>query len=180
MKIETSKSAQINQISSNISVIDGREEKKTEDASKLIDLNGSFRLEKNINFKNFLAVQGVSWPLRAAADKAITTQHITHEDSMLKIKVSGIISSETIYTINGPPTKTYVKDREYLDYVSYLENGQGIKVFKVNEEHNYNVTVVRTFSPDNNLLIVTSTARFPDGKTVEAIQHYRRLKPDEK
>lgn len=163
-----------------IPVVEAKEERETNDALKLIDLNGSYRLEKNINFLNFLAAQGVSWALRSAANKAIMTHHITHKESMLKIKVQGIISSETVYTINGPPIQTKIKDRIYMDTVSYLENGQGVKVTKVNEEHNYTINVVRTFSPDKKLLITTSTAKFADGKTVEAIQQYRRLEPDEK
>lgn len=162
------------------STVDAVEEKKPEESLNLIDLNGSFRLEKNVNFQNFLAAQGVNWALRNAANKAITTHHITHKGSMLKIRVSGIINSETEYTINGPPIPSKVKDRVYMDQVSYLEDGQGIKVTKVNEEHNYKIFVVRKFSPDKKVLIVTSTAQFADGKSVEAIQYYRRLEPNEK
>jgi len=179
VRIDTTRSDQ-NQTSLEISLVDGDDEKKSEDDLPLIDLNGSFRLEKNINFPNFLAAQGVSWALRAAANKAITTQHITHEGSMLKIKVSGIITSETVYTIDGPAIQTKIKDRVYLDYVSYLDNGQGIKVLKINKDHNYNIAVVRTLLPNNRILIITSTATFSDGKAVQAIQHYRRLESSEK
>ena len=144
--------------------------------SESIDLNGSFRLEKNINFVDFLAAQGVSWALRVAANKAVTTHHITHKNNQLKIRVQGIINSETEYIINGPPIESKVKDRVYLDYVSYVNNKQGVQVLKVNKEHDYNIKVVRTFSsPDKSLLVVTSTATFSDGKIVQAIQHYRRL-----
>lgn len=158
----------------------GGEDSKLQQNSNLIDLNGSYRLQKNTDFLEFLAAQGVGWALRAAANKAITTHHITHKGSMLKIRVGGIINSETVYTIDGPPIQTKVKDRVYMDYVSYLDNGQGIKIHKVNKEHNYTINVVRTFSPDKQILIVTSTASFADGKTVEAIQEYRRLDPNEK
>jgi len=145
-----------------------------------IDLNGSFRLEKNVNFQNFLAAQGVNWALRNAANKAITTHHITHKGSMLKIRVSGIINSETEYTINGPLVQSKVKDRVYMDQVSYLEDGSGVCVTKTNSEYNYKIFVVRKFAPDKKVLIVTSTAKFADGKTVEAIQYYRRLNSSEK
>jgi len=99
---------------------------------------------------------------------------------MLKIRVSGIINSETEYTINGPLVQSKVKDRVYMDQVSYLEDGSGVCVTKTNSEYNYKIFVVRKFAPDKKVLIVTSTAKFADGKTVEAIQYYRRLNSSEK
>lgn len=144
--------------------------------NKLIDLNGTFRLEKNTNFQQFLACQGVGWALRAAADRAVTTHHITHKDKFLKIRVGGIISSETVYTIDGQTiVQTKVKDRVYDDSVTYTKDGTGVMVTKVCKKHNYKVFVVRKFSPDKQTLTVTSTALFPKGKKVEAIQRYQRL-----
>lgn len=166
------------------------QQKKTEneynnycDSTKgLINLNGSFKLHKNINFKEFLGSQGVGLFLRNAADKVITTHHITHQDPTIKIRVSGIISSETTFIIDGPASQTKVKDRVYKDYVSYAENGKAIQVMKINEEHNYKIRVLRRFTDETQeMLEVRSTAYFEEtGKEVEAIQYYKRLAKDEK
>eukprot|EP00594_Rhizosolenia_setigera_P005147 CAMPEP_0178950492 /NCGR_PEP_ID=MMETSP0789-20121207/6683_1 /TAXON_ID=3005 /ORGANISM="Rhizosolenia setigera, Strain CCMP 1694" /LENGTH=101 /DNA_ID=CAMNT_0020631225 /DNA_START=113 /DNA_END=418 /DNA_ORIENTATION=+ len=101
---------------------------------------------------------------------------------MLKIRVAGIISSETTFTIDGPPMTTKVKDRVYKDYVSYAENGMAIQVMKINEKYNYKIRVLRKFTDKTReMLEVRSTAYFEKtGKEVEAIQYYRRLRPGEK
>jgi len=62
--------------------------------SKQIDLTGSYRLAKNDGFKDFLAAQGVNYVLRTAADKAVTCHHVTHNDTTLRIRVSGIITGK--------------------------------------------------------------------------------------
>lgn len=161
---------------------DEKENEPSDPSTLKIDLNGAFKLERNINFQEFLECQGVGWALRKAADKAITTHHITHEDKMLKIRVAGIISSETTFTIDGPPMTTKVKDRVYKDYVSYAENGMAIQVMKINEKYNYKIRVLRKFTDKTReMLEVRSTAYFEKtGKEVEAIQYYRRLRPGEK
>lgn len=155
---------------------------KTKSTKGLINLNGSFKLHKNINFTEFLGSQGVGLFLRNAADKVITTHHITHQDPTIKIRVSGIISSETTFIIDGPASQTKVKDRVYKDYVSYAENGNAIQVMKINEEHNYKIRVLRRFTDETQeMLEVRSTAYFEEtGKEVEAIQYYKRLAKDEK
>lgn len=166
-------------ISSDGEEFDAEEAVPSSPRSELINLNGIFRLEKNENFQEFLASQGVGWALRAAADKAVTTHHITHTEKELKIKVAGIISSETVYPIDGRTiVRTKIKDREYEDTVTYTEDGAGVRVTKVCKGHNYKVFVVRRFSPDKDKLIVTSTAEFPTGKKVQCNQYYRRIEKD--
>jgi hypothetical protein len=85
-----------------------------------IDMSGAFKLVSNDNFEGFLAVQGLPWALRRAANQARPVHRITHVGCHLTIKIEGIIESQTSYIINGPPVETNVRGRIFRDAVSYL------------------------------------------------------------
>jgi hypothetical protein len=92
-----------------------------------IDLSGAYKLLTNDNFEGFLAVQGLPWALRRAANAARPVHRITHVGCHLTIKIEGIIESQTSYIINGPPVETNVRGRIFRDAVSYLTRAAVIK-----------------------------------------------------
>ena len=127
------------------------------------DISGAYKLRSNDNFEGFLAVQGVPWALRRAANQARPLHRITHRGSQLTIKIEGIIESQTTYIINGPPVETNVRGRIFDDSVSYLEDGTvGIIVRKKAVTENYDVSVQRVLSEDKKRITMTSRASFSD------------------
>eukprot|EP00977_Amphora_coffeiformis_P018646 scaffold6634_cov158-Amphora_coffeaeformis.AAC.4 len=141
------------------------------------DLSGAYKLRSNDNFDGFLAVQGVPWALRRAANQARPLHRITHQGNCLTIKIEGIIESQTTYIINGPPVETNVRGRIFEDSVSYLEDGAvGIIVRKKAVTENYDVSVQRVLSEDKTRITMTSRATFRDGKEpVQCVQIFDRV-----
>jgi len=141
-----------------------------------ITLTGSYRLIKNDGFKDFLAAQGVNYILRAAADKAITTHHVTHRGTTLRIRVSGIITGDTTYIIGGDYMETKIQDKIFHDSATWLPNkSEGVRITKVSQSEKYNLLVTRRLSADKQLLYITSEAVYQDGKRVQAVQTYQRI-----
>lgn len=167
------------------------DDKNTDDVLKtvghesVVDLSGSYRLVKNINFQEYLACQGIGWAKRVAADAIITTTIIKQTDDTVTIGMSGIISSSTTYPIDGDPIESKVGDCVFQDTVKCMESGLGLRTTKVNEK--YVVYIERTLTradqckglenvegkpaTDQTMLVVRSKAVFKDGKEVEAIQY---------
>jgi len=85
-----------------------------------VNMSGAYKLVSNDNFEGFLAVQGVPWALRRAANGVRPTHRITHVGRRLTIKIEGIIESQTTYLIGGPPVETDVRGRIFQDVVRYL------------------------------------------------------------
>mmetsp|Transcript_4129 Transcript_4129/g.8529 ORF Transcript_4129/g.8529 Transcript_4129/m.8529 type:complete len:287 (+) Transcript_4129:53-913(+) len=142
------------------------------------DLSGAYKLMSNDGFENFLAVQGVPWALRRAANQARPTHRITHIGNQLTIKIEGIIESQTTYTIGGPPVETNVRGRIFEDQVRYLEGDtiRGICVSKTALTEDYDVTVQRVLSEDGQSIVMTSRAVFRDDREpVECIQQFQRI-----
>jgi hypothetical protein len=141
------------------------------------DLSGAYKLQSNNNFEGFLAVQGVPWALRRAANQARPVHRITHRGSQLTIKIEGIIESQTTYIIHGPPVETNVRGRIFEDAVTYLEDGvTGIIVRKRALTENYDVSVQRVLSEDKQQITMTSTASFHDEReAVQCIQLFKRV-----
>ena len=147
------------------------------------DLSGAYKLISNDGFEEFLAVQGVPWALRRAANQARPVHRITHRASQLTIKIEGIIESQTTYVIGGPPVETNVRGRIFEDSVAYLlpspDGGQrlaGICVSKRAITEEYDVTVVRILSDDKQQITMTSTAFFRDEReSVKSVQLFQRI-----
>jgi hypothetical protein len=74
-----------------------------------IDLSGCYNLTENHNFEALLQAQGVPWFLVSAANKARPTHRITQDGCHIKIKIEGIIESETMYIVGGPPVETILR-----------------------------------------------------------------------
>ena len=144
-----------------------------------IDLSGAYKLLSNDNFEGFLAVQGVPWALRRAANQARPVHRITHLGRQLTIKIEGIIESQTTYIINGPPVETDVRGRIFEDTVSYLEKDgktTGIVVRKKAISEDYDVTVQRELHEDGQQITMTSTAFFRDGREdIQCVQIFQRV-----
>jgi hypothetical protein len=145
-------------------------------AEQPIDLTGAWKLVENNNFEEFLATQGVPWPLRSAANKARPTHRITHRGNMLTIKIEGIIESQTTYIINGPQVQCRVRGRLFEDLVSYLPEADGVQVLKRAIIEKYTIQVCRRLSKDQQQITLTSTATFDDGRdSVQSTQLFARM-----
>jgi len=142
-------------------------------------MSGSYKLDKNTNYQAFLAIQGVGWALRKAADSATTTHHLKHDLSTKKfhLKIAGLVSSETFYTVDGPSIQTQIKDKIFDDFVTYLPDGNGIRILKVNKKENYTIEVCRRLSADKSTITMEQTCEFRDGsgKKETAIQVFKRV-----
>jgi hypothetical protein len=141
-----------------------------------VNMNGAFKLVKNDNFDGFLAVQGVPWALRRAADQARPVHRFIHSGNTITIHIQGIIESQTTYEIGGHPKETNIRGRIFRDVISYLDSGDGICSQKKAVTEDYDIIVTRRLSPDRMSLTMTSRAEFLDGREpVEAIQLFERI-----
>ena len=119
---------------------------------------------------------GVPWALRRAACKARPVHRITHKGNRLTIRIEGIITTQTTYIINGPPVEINIRGRIFLDRVTYLDNGQGIRGVKKAITENYDVFIERVLSDDKQTIVLTSQAVFKDGKEpIESRQVFQRI-----
>jgi hypothetical protein len=143
----------------------------------VVDLTGVYKLISNDGFEDFLAVQGVPWALRRAANQARPVHRITHNGNTLTIKIEGIIESQTTYTIGGQPVETNVRGRIFEDSVAYLNDGRaGVLVSKRAITEEYDVTVQRILSKDKQQIHMTSTALFRDGREpIKSFQVFNRI-----
>jgi hypothetical protein len=145
-------------------------------AEQPVNLSGAYKLQSNDGFEEFLAVQGVPWALRRAANSARPTHRITHLGNILTIKIEGIIESQTTYVIGGPPVETNIRGRIFEDSVAYLKDGEGIVVSKRPVTEDYDVTVQRELSQDKQQITMISTAFFRDGRDpVKSLQIFKRV-----
>ena len=139
-----------------------------------VNLSGAYKLISNNGFEEFLAVQGVPYMLRKAANGARPVHRLTQQGSRLTIKIEGIIESQTTYIIGGPPVETNVRGRIFEDTVAFGENSIVVSKRAVTED--YDVTVVREPCHDGQQLTLTSTAFFKDGKDpVKSVQLFQRI-----
>lgn len=144
------------------------------ETTAITNLSGAYRLLSNTGFEEFLAVQGVPWALRRAANGARPIHRITQNGRQLTIRIEGIIESQTTYMIGGPPVETNVRGRIFEDSVEYY--GRGIRVNKRALTENYDVTVVRQLSEDGKHITMTSTATFRDEREpVQCVQLFERF-----
>lgn len=140
-------------------------------------MTGSYKLIENINYQSFLAIQGVGWALRKAADSANTTHHITHNlaDDTFRLNIVGLVSSDVTYKINGPAKVNMIRHKRFSDQMTYLPEGDGIKVTKVNKEENYTIEVCRRLSKDRSRITMEQKCVFDDGRSEQAIQIFKRV-----
>jgi len=135
----------------------------------------AYKLQSNDGFEEFLAVQGVPWALRRAANAARPTHRITiHDNTQLTIRIEGIIESQTQYVINGPAVETDVRGRIFQDVVRYHETGLLVSKRALSED--YDVTVHRAWSEDGQNVTMTSTATYRNDKPpVQCVQQFARV-----
>ena len=137
-------------------------------------MTGSYKLVSNENFEEFLATQGVPWPLRRAANAARPTHKFTHVGDSVTIQIKGIIESQTTYIVGGPSVQTGIRGRMFEDTVSYLEDG--IQSIKRALSDDYSITVSRRISQDRQKLTMTSRAIFNDDReSSEAVQTFELI-----
>jgi hypothetical protein len=91
-----------------------------------IDLSGCYNLIENHNFEGLLQAQGVPWLLASAANKARPIHRISHDGCHVNIKIEGIIESETMYIVDGPPVETIIRGRLFRDQMTYMTRSDSI------------------------------------------------------
>jgi hypothetical protein len=141
-----------------------------------VDLSGTWNLSKNEKYQEFLQVQGVGYVLRKAADSANTVHEIKHGGDSFFIGIKSLLSSEMTYTVNGDPITTAIKDKSFLDTVTYLEDGRGIQIVKHNAKDKYYIIAKRRLGADGQTMTVEQECRFEDKKKkgATAIQVFTR------
>ena len=143
-----------------------------------VNLSGSYKLLKNIDYQPFLAVQGVGWALRKAADSAALKHHLTHDPKKgtFHIKVEGLISSQMGYQIDGDPVETIIKDKVFSDTVSNLPGNTGVRIKKINAKEKYHIIAERTLGSDGNTITMEQKVVFDDGRPgAKATQIFTRI-----
>eukprot|EP00547_Thalassionema_nitzschioides_P005794 CAMPEP_0194218942 /NCGR_PEP_ID=MMETSP0156-20130528/24870_1 /TAXON_ID=33649 /ORGANISM="Thalassionema nitzschioides, Strain L26-B" /LENGTH=253 /DNA_ID=CAMNT_0038948457 /DNA_START=13 /DNA_END=774 /DNA_ORIENTATION=- len=148
-----------------------------QDEDGFVNMSGSYKLTSNDNFEEFLAAQGVPWPLRSAANQARPTHTITHVGKTVTIQIKGIIESQSTFEIDGPPVEDVIRGRVFKTKMRYLESKDGIVGFKTAVSEGYNISVIRQFSSeDRNTITMTSRATFKDGREdIQCVQIFQRL-----
>lgn len=154
--------------------LDADEEEEDDD---IVNLTGTFKLAKNIDFDKFLEAQGIGWALRSAANKARPVHKITHRGRTLRIQITGIITGDTTYQIGGPPVTSQIRDRVFSDTVSYLDSRDGVRVQKrCVSGGDGKIFVVRQLSRCGSELTMRSKCVFEDGReSAEAVQTFERI-----
>ena len=156
--------------------LDGEEDNEGDDGD-IVNLTGTFKLAKNVDFDKFLEAQGVGWALRSAANKARPVHTITHRGRTLRIQITGIITGDTTYKIGGPPVTSQIRDRVFSDTVQYLDSKDGIRVQKQCVSGGEGkILVTRQLSRCGSELTMRSKCVFEDGReSVEAVQTFERV-----
>lgn len=114
--------------------------------------------------------------MRRAACKVRPVHRIIHKGNRLTIKIEGIIVTQTTYIVNGPPVEIKIKGRVFMDRMTYLDNGKGIRGIKQAVTENYDIFIDRVLSEDGQRIVLTSTAVFKDEReTVESKQIFQRI-----
>jgi len=149
----------------------------SDDEEDVVNLTGSYKLAKNVDFDKFLEAQGIGWALRSAANKAKPVHKITHRGRTIRIQISGIITGDTTYRVDGPPVTSQIRDRTFSDTVQYLDSRDGIRVHKVCQSGgDGKIVVTRQLSSCRTELTMRSKCVFDDGReSVEAVQTFERI-----
>ncbi len=101
------------------------------DENGVVNLSGKYKLVHNENFDQFLKALEIPALFRRAANAARPVHKYTHNGDTFRVQIEGIIKGDTTFTVYGPPTESTLKNNKFLDYVSYLEDKDGIVVRKV-------------------------------------------------
>ena len=130
-----------------------------------------------------LAMRGGQPPLSAraasphdvAADGANATQTIKHDiaKNTLELKVASLLTFELSYVIDSPPMPTKVKDKNFMDTITYLPSG-AVQITKRNDADKYTIIVTRELSPDGKTLNMAQTCKCDNGKEATATQIFTR------
>lgn len=130
--------------------------------------SGSFQLIHNDNFDGFLAVQGVPWALRRAANQVRPIHCFTYHrgggnnnNDQWTIQIKGIIESQTTYTILGPPVETNIRGRIFRDVARYYYGSSDNDNNTKGDKDDALTTSTATLTSDNDVpkgIIVSKTA----------------------
>lgn len=133
-----------------------------------LNLTGTFKLVKHDGFDEFLAANGVPYLMRKAALSMQPVHTITHTGDTVRVQISGIISGDITYHINGPSVESTIHTRTFLDSVTYLEEGDGIRITKkATDGANVGarqIVVTRRLVDNNRYMLLTSTSFFDDDR----------------
>jgi len=140
-----------------------------------VDMSGSYKLQANSNYQKFLEVQGVGWALRKAADSAAASQVIAHDvaGGRVRLQVKSLVSMALEYDVGAPAKRTQIKDKVFMDRVTYSERGE-LVVTKRNDKDGYTIVATRRLSPDKKTLYCEQVCSCDNGKSATAEQTFLR------
>ena len=140
-----------------------------------VDMSGSYKLQANSNYQKFLEVQGVGWALRKAADSAAASQVIAHDvaGGRVRLQVKSLVSMAIEYDVGAPAKRTQIKDKVFMDRVTYSERGE-LVVTKRNDKDGYTIVATRRLSPDKKTLYCEQVCSCDNGKSATAEQTFLR------
>jgi hypothetical protein len=132
-----------------------------------INLSGTFKLIKHEGFDSFLAANGVPYLLRKAALSTQPVHTITHNGDTVRVQISGIINGDITYHVNGPCVESTIHTRRFEDHVTYLDEGDGIRITKKAIDSSggaREIVVTRRLIDDHKNMLLTSTSFFDDDR----------------
>jgi len=149
----------------------------SDDEQAPVDLSGTWKLVNNTGLQDFLALQGVSYLARKAADMAPLTQIITQHAKSYRVQSQGLISSDHTLFFGDAPVTTVLQGTTFEDTAVILEGGKGIQVRKFNRAKNCENVIVRKLDESGMRLVSTMRCRFLDkDRTAQACQTFERIK----
>lgn len=147
----------------------------------VIDMSGVFVLIHSFNFDEFLKSQGVPWPIRKAVKMSKPVHTLTHVSNSIRIQVDGVTKGDVTYVIEGDPVTSKIRHLTFLDHVSYLEEGDGIQIRKINTSTVQSpngateMIVTRRIVEGGTKMLLSTIAVFPDGRdSIESVQTFQR------
>jgi len=133
-----------------------------------VNLSGTWRLEENIDYEEFLKVSGASWVERKAANNAGATYVITHEGDRLKLVIKSLVAFEADYIIGGPMVETSIKRNRFEDTVTWLPDGRGVRISKLSRAKHTLTHADRRLAADGNTINQSMTVYVQDGSGQQA------------
>ncbi|EWM20874.1 Calycin [Nannochloropsis gaditana] len=143
--------------------------------SQSLDYSGVWKSvpSKNVNYEEFLSVQGVPYLKRKIATSTVVTHIIKQEGDTLHLEVQPL-DMKTTFDIGGPPSTSYIGKKAFADRMTRDEEGSLVLV-KTNEEDGMEITAVRSLKEGGKVLVMEQTVRnLKDGKETHAEQTFEK------
>lgn len=143
------------------------------------NFTGSWKCVKNVNYQDFLAVQGARLLVRKAADAAATSQVIMHTGNTITINVTsvGVLNTSVTYTIDAEEaTTSELLGRKFEDTLRWA--GDRLQLTKINTADQYEIVAHRELRENGTKMVLELELRFtsmPPKKGSRAMQYFDRV-----